>query len=103
MQKACNPKHPGSKNGGRNIKKSQNEITLDTGNLGKKSGVMDLSINNRIQEIEGRISDAEDIIESIDTIFKENKKCKKLLTQNLQKNPGQNEKNKPKDYRNRRE
>ena len=32
---------------------------------------MDASINNRIQEIEERISDAEDIIESINT-----RKCK---------------------------
>ena len=34
------------------IKKSQRETTLDIENLGKKSGFMDASINNRIQEIE---------------------------------------------------
>ena len=45
---------------------------------------MDPSINNRTQEIEERISDAEDTIESTDTIVKENEKCKKLLTQNIQ-------------------
>ena len=39
------------------LKKSQRETTLDIENLGKKSGIMDL--NNRIQEIEERISDAE--------------------------------------------
>jgi uncharacterized coiled-coil protein SlyX len=39
---------------------------------------------NRIQEIEERISGAEDTIENIDTTVKENTKCKKLLTQNIQ-------------------
>ena len=34
--------------------------------------------------MEERISDAEDTIESIDTIVKENEKCKKLLTPNIQ-------------------
>ena len=34
------------------ITKSQRETTRDIENLGKKSGVMDPSINNRIQEIE---------------------------------------------------
>ena len=48
--------------------------------LGKESGTIDASINNRIQEIEERISGAEDIIGNIDTTVKENVKCKKLLT-----------------------
>ena len=39
---------------------------------------------NRIQEIEERISGTEDTIENIDTTVKENAKCKKLLTQNIQ-------------------
>jgi uncharacterized coiled-coil protein SlyX len=43
-----------------------------------------VSITNRIQEIEERIPGAEDTIENIDTIVKENAKCKKLLTQNIQ-------------------
>jgi uncharacterized coiled-coil protein SlyX len=34
------------------------------------SGVTDMSITNRIQEIEERISDAEDVIENIDTTKK---------------------------------
>ena len=34
------------------IKKSQRETTLEIENLGKKSGVLDTSINNRIKEIE---------------------------------------------------
>ena len=42
--------------------KSQRETTQDIENLGKKSGVMDPSINNRVQEMEERISDAEDTI-----------------------------------------
>jgi prefoldin subunit 5 len=41
------------------IKKSQREITLEIENLGKRSGIIDASITNRIQEIEERISGAE--------------------------------------------
>ena len=37
-----------------------------------------------IQKIEERFSGAEDTIENIDTTVKENAKCKKLLTQNVQ-------------------
>jgi len=62
------------------IKKSQREITLEIENLGKRSVVIDASITNGIQKIEGRISGAEDTIESIATTVKENAKCKKLLT-----------------------
>jgi hypothetical protein len=58
------------------IKKSQREATLEMENLEKRSGVTDASITNRIQETEG--------IEDIDTTVKENTKCKKLLTQNIQ-------------------
>ena len=56
------------------IKKSQRETTLELENLGKRSGVIDTSITNRIQEIEERISGAENIIENIDTTVKENAK-----------------------------
>jgi cell division protein FtsL len=66
------------------IKKSQRETDLEIENLGKRSGVIDASITNRIQEIEERISSAEDTIENIDTTVKENTKCKKILTQNIQ-------------------
>ena len=66
------------------IKKSQSETSLEIENLGKNSGVIDTSINNRIQEIEERISDAEDSIETMDSTVKENAKCKKLVTQNIQ-------------------
>ena len=68
------------------IKKSQSETTLEIETLGKRSGVIDTSITNKIQEIEERISDVEDSIENIDS----QRKCKKILTQN-------NEKTKSKD------
>ena len=58
------------------IKKSQRETTLEIKNLGKRAGVIDASITNRIQEIEERISGAEDTIENIDTTVKESAKCK---------------------------
>ena len=66
------------------IKKSQSGTILEIENLGKKSGTIDASINNRIQEIEEIISGAEDSIENMDTTIKENVKCKKILTQNIQ-------------------
>jgi uncharacterized coiled-coil protein SlyX len=81
----------------KSIKTSQRETTLEIENLGKKSGVIDTSITNRIQEIEERISGAEDTIDNIDTTVKNktkqnkqtnkqktNAKCKNLLTQNIQ-------------------
>jgi uncharacterized coiled-coil protein SlyX len=66
------------------IKKTQRETTLKIEILGKKSGDIDASISNRIQEIEERISAAEDTIENISTTIKENAKCKNFLTQNIQ-------------------
>jgi chromosome segregation ATPase len=66
------------------IKKSQRETTLEIEKLGKKSGAIDARITNRIQEIEERISDAEDSIENIDKTITENSKCKKILTPNNQ-------------------
>jgi uncharacterized coiled-coil protein SlyX len=66
------------------IKKTQSEATLDIEILGKKSGAIDASISNRIQEIEERISGAEDSIENIGTTIKENRKSKKILAQNIQ-------------------
>ena len=66
------------------IKKSQRETILEIENLGKRTGVINVSISNRIHDIEERISGAEDTIKNIDTIVKENGKGKKLLTQNFQ-------------------
>ena len=66
------------------IKKSQREKTLELENLGERSGVIDASITNRIQDIEERISGAEDTIKNIDTTVK---KCKKQKAHNS-KHPG---------------
>jgi chromosome segregation ATPase len=66
------------------IKKTQSEATLEIETLGKKSGTIHASISNRIQEMEERISGAEDSIEHIGTTIKENAKCKKILTKNIQ-------------------
>jgi chromosome segregation ATPase len=57
------------------IKKTQSEATLEIETIGKKSGTIDSSISNRIQEMEERISGAEDSIENIGTTIKENGKC----------------------------
>ena len=66
------------------IKKTQSEATLEIETLGKKSGTIDVSISNRIQEMEERISGAEDSIENIGTTIKDNTKRKKILNQNIQ-------------------
>jgi predicted nucleic acid-binding Zn-ribbon protein len=42
------------------IKKTQMETTLQIEILGEKSGTIDASISNRIQEMEERISSSED-------------------------------------------
>jgi hypothetical protein len=83
------------------MKKSRREITLEIENLGKKSGVIDVSISNRIQEIEDRLSGAEDPIENIDTT----KKCKMQKDPNSKHpgNPGHKEKTKSKNNRYRKE
>jgi uncharacterized coiled-coil protein SlyX len=66
------------------IKKTQVEVNLEMENLGKKSEITDVSITNRIQEMEERISGVEDTVEEINTTVKENSKHKKLLTQSIQ-------------------
>jgi uncharacterized coiled-coil protein SlyX len=67
------------------IKKTQMVANLEMENLGKRSEITDVSITNRIQEIEERISGVEDTVEEIDTTVKENSKYKKLLTHRIQK------------------
>ena len=52
------------------IKKTQSEATLEIETLGNKSGTIYASISNRIQEMEERISGAEDSIENIGTTIK---------------------------------
>ena len=66
------------------VKKTESEGTLELETLGKKSGNIDASISNRIQEMEEEISGAEDSIENISITIKDNAKCKKILTQNIQ-------------------
>jgi DNA anti-recombination protein RmuC len=70
------------------MKKTQRETTLEIETPGKKSETMDVSISNRIQEIEERLSGIENPIENMDTTIKENVKCKKILTQNIQEIQG---------------
>jgi hypothetical protein len=84
------------------IKKSQRETTLEMENLGKRSGVIDASITSRIQEVEERISGAEDTIETIDTTVKEMQNEKNPNPKHAG-NAGHNEKIKLKDNRYRRE
>jgi chromosome segregation ATPase len=81
------------------IKKTQSEATMELEILKKKSGTIDVSISNGIQEMEERISVAEDSIENISTTIKENTKSKKILTQTIQEIQDKNEKTKPTDNR----
>ena len=67
------------------IKKTQSETTLKIETLGKKSGTIDASISNKIQEMEEIISGTEDSIGNMDTTIKENAKYRKILTQSIQK------------------
>jgi predicted nucleic acid-binding Zn-ribbon protein len=66
------------------IKKTQSEAMLEIETLGKKSGTIVASTSNRIQEMEERISGAEDSIENMGTTIKENLKCKNILSQTIQ-------------------
>ena len=54
------------------MKKSQRKTTLEIETLGKKLGTIDVSISNIIQEMEERISGAEDPIGNMDITIKEN-------------------------------
>jgi hypothetical protein len=67
------------------IKKTQRETTLEKKILGKKSGNIDVGIRNRIQAMEKRISGAEDSIENMDTIIKENENAKISYHKNSRK------------------
>jgi hypothetical protein len=69
--------HTRPKKGNKHNKKTQSEATLEVESLGKKSGTIDASISNRIQEMEERISGAEDSIENTGTIIKENENTKR--------------------------
>ena len=52
------------------IKKTQAEGIIETENMRKRSGTTNVSMNSRIQEMEERISSAEDTIEEIDLQLK---------------------------------
>jgi hypothetical protein len=78
------------------------EANLKIENLGKRSGITDIRITNRIQEIEERISDVEDTVEEIDTTVKEISKQKSPNPKHPG-NSGHNEKTKSKDNQNRGE
>ena len=80
------------------IKKTQSEATLEIETLGKKSGTIDVSISNRIQEMEERISGTEDSIE-----HNNQRKCKMQKDPNSKHpgNPEHNEKTKPTNNRSR--
>jgi hypothetical protein len=60
------------------INKTQMKTNLEIENLRnrKRTGITDTSMTNRIQEMEGRISGIEYFIERMDTLIKENAKCK---------------------------
>ena len=70
--------------GSRNNKENSKGDNSGDRTLGKKSGTIDVSISNRIQEMEERISGAEDSTENISTKVKENAECKQILTQTIQ-------------------
>jgi predicted nucleic acid-binding Zn-ribbon protein len=59
------------------IKKTHMETTLEIETLGKKSGTIDVRISNRIQEMEERISGAEDFIGNMDTTIKKVQNAKR--------------------------
>ena len=64
--------------------KTQRETTLEIEILGKKSGATDASFTNTTQEMEEKISGAEDTIANIDTTDSKKSKMQKILTQNIQ-------------------
>jgi hypothetical protein len=59
------------------IKKTQKETSMVIEILGKKSGTIDASMSKRIQEMEERISVAEDSIGNMDTKIKEMQNAKR--------------------------
>ena len=62
------------------IKKTQREATLEMDILGKRSRATDASTTNRIQDIEGRISDIEDTFLNNDNLSKKIQSVKMFLS-----------------------
>jgi hypothetical protein len=83
------------------IKTTQMEGTLEMENLVKRSEITDVSITNRIQHIEERISGVEDTLEDIDTNVKDNSKHKKTSNPKHPRNSGHNQKANSKNNKNR--
>jgi phage host-nuclease inhibitor protein Gam len=81
------------------IKNTQSDETLEIETIGKKSGTIDASISNRIQEMGERISGAECSIENIS--IQRQYKMDKDPNSKHPGNPGHNEKIKPTDNRSR--
>jgi prefoldin subunit 5 len=59
------------------MKKTHSEATMEIETLGKKSGTINASIRNRTQEMEERISGAEDSIENMGTTIKKMQNAKR--------------------------
>ena len=82
------------------IKKTQSEATLEIETLGKKSGTIDVSISNRIQEMEERIR-----CRKFHREHRHNSQRKWKMQKDPNSkhpgNPGHNEKTKPTDNRSR--
>jgi hypothetical protein len=70
--------------GSRNNKENSKGDNSGDRTLGKKSGTIAANISNRIQEMEERISGAEDSTGNVGTTIKESAKSKKILTKNIQ-------------------
>ena len=83
------------------IQDLKREVDTIKETLGNKSGTIDVSISNRIQEMEERISGAEDSIQNIRTTIKKKYKMQKDPNSKHPGNPGHNEKTKPKDNKSR--
>jgi chromosome segregation ATPase len=66
------------------IKKAQSETTLEIETVGKKSGTIDASISNRIQEMEERSQLQKIPQRTWAQQSKKIKNCKKILSQNIQ-------------------
>jgi hypothetical protein len=82
------------------IKKLQRKTKLEIPILGEKSGSIDVSISTRIQEMEERISGAENTTKK--TLTQQLKKMQKAHSPKHPGNPGHNEKSKSKNNRYRR-
>jgi hypothetical protein len=82
------------------MKKTQSKTTLEIETLGKKSGIIDVSIRNRIEERETQVQKI-----PYGTWTQQSKKMQMQKDPNSKHpgNPGHNEKTKPTDNRSRRE